>query len=379
MQKAPTVIELFAGCGGLSSGLLSAGFDVRVGVDLNAAAIDTFNYNHEHVGARGVVADIRSLSGSDVRDLAGLGTARPNLVVGGPPCQPFSIIGKMGALSDERGDLIFEYVRLVSQLEPDAFVFENVANLATIQDGRIADQLIEKFRRVGYSVATDILNASEYGVAQMRKRFVVLGVRASKALTLPRASHGPRPLLGQWPILACRDVLGDLPDVDTPAATHFWNHEGTLHSPAMIAAFKALKPGARDPKSHHDRLHPDRPAYTLRAGNGNFSPLRPVHYRYHRVISVRESARIQGFPDTFVWPEGISRLQQYRQVGNAVPPPLAQAIGKAIATQLHWHLDPDRFAAEPSERDRHPKLTHTESESRRRRFIRGASVGRTAT
>jgi DNA (cytosine-5)-methyltransferase 1 len=375
MRKAPSVIELFAGCGGISTGLLHAGFNVRLAVDINAKAIDTLTYNHGHTGTVGLIADVRSLSGHDVCGAAGI-VERPDLVVGGPPCQPFSIIGKRAALSDERGDLVFEFVRLVGELLPEAFVFENVPNRATIGGGSIADQLVGRFERIGYSVSTVILSAADFGVAQMRKRFFIIGMRGGVAPRPPIPTHGEKRLLGQLSYLTCRQVLDDLPDVQTEAATEYWNHEGTLHSPAMIAAFKLLKPGQRDAKSHHDRLHPDRLAYTLRAGNGNFSPLRPVHYRYDRVISVRESARIQGFPDTFVWPEGVSRLQQYRQVGNAVPPRLANAIGIALANQLAWDLDPARYGLNPSRRDRHRALSHEASEQKRRAYIRGASVGR---
>ena len=185
-------------------------------------------------------------------------------------------------------------------------------------------------------------------------------------------------LLGQTPVRTCRDALGDLPDVDTEAALSFRNHEGTCHSPAMIEMFESLAPGTRDPKSHHDRLHPDRPAYTLRAGNGNFSPLRPIHYQYDRVISVRESARIQGFADSFVWPDSTSRLQQYRQVGNAVPPPMALLLGKHLARHMGLSLDPAQFGRPSEAAAGKPSMSVEESIARRRRYIRGASVGRTA-
>ena len=123
-----------------------------------------------------------------------------------------------------------------------------------------------------------------------------------------------------------------------------------MHSPAMLEAFAQLRPGTREKKSFHDRLHPDRPSYTLRAGTGNFSPLRPVHYKYDRVISVRESARIQSFSDRFVWPDSIPRLQQYRQVGNAVPPLLAKAIGQFLAKHLGWNLVPGELEGDPTTR-----------------------------
>lgn len=146
----------------------------------------------------------------------------------------------------------------------------------------------------------------------------------------------------------------------------------------MVAAFERLPPGQRDPKSHHDRLHPERPSFTLRAGNGNFSPLRPIHYKYNRVISVRESARIQSFSDDFAWPDDMSRLQQYRQVGNAVPPLLAKALGEHLAKHLGLTLDPERFGRPHGRTDRVSDASVDERIARRRNYIRGASVGREA-
>jgi DNA (cytosine-5)-methyltransferase 1 len=376
MKKPATVIELFSGCGGMSSGLAATGYRIALGVDRNAPAIDAFTYNHSHIGTKGLVADIRSLDGDGLRDAAGIGRKRLDLLVGGPPCQPFSVVGKRLAMEDERGDLIFEFARLLGELEPEAFIFENVANFARIQEGQIADMVISKMTRNGYSIAHGILDASSYGVAQMRKRFVAIGVRGARPIGLPSPTHGASTLPAMKPIQACRSVLDDLPDVDTEKALSFQNHEGTSHSPAMLRMFEHLGPGERDPKSHHDRLDPDRPSYTLRAGNGNFTPLRPIHYRFNRVISVRESARIQSFPDHFTWPDDMSRLQQYRQVGNAVPPLLAAALGKHVAAKLGLDLAPEEYGRPSGRTDRASVATVKEQIERRRRFIRGASNGR---
>lgn len=376
-MRTATVIELFAGCGGMSAGLLAAGYDVRLGIDINKSAIATYEHNHRHVGASGWTVDLRNLSGAEIRAAARLDGKRPDLLTGGPPCQPFSIIGKRQAFEDARGDLVIEYVRLLREIEPKAFIFENVANFAGVDGGRVAKLVLSSMEAAGYAVSHAVLNASEYGVPQMRKRFFVLGVRGSKAPSMPAPTHGDMALLGQKAIRTCRDALGDLPDVDTEAALSFHNHEGTCHSPAMIKMFESLAPGTRDPKSHHDRLHPDRPAYTLRAGNGNFSPLRPIHYRYNRVISVRESARLQGFPDTFVWPISESRLQQYRQVGNAVPPPMALVLGRHLASNIGLSLDPERFGRPSDAAASTPSPSIKERIAQRRSYIRGASVGRT--
>lgn len=373
-MKPATVVEVFAGCGGLSCGLSSAGYKVTLGVDLNAPAIDTFNYNHSHAGSTGMVADVRALDAKGLRAAAGLGRQRLDMLVGGPPCQPFSIIGKQKALDDERGDLVFQFIRLVRELEPEAFIFENVANFARIQNGEIAETVVSRLARSGYAVTSGVLDVSEYGVAQMRKRFLVIGSRGKQKISFPDPTHGT--MLGQKPIVTCGEVLGDLPDVDTPGALAYRNHEGTTHSAAMIRMFEQLRPGTRDPKSHHDRLNADRPSYTIRAGNGNFTPLRPVHYRHNRVISVRESARIQSFPDHFAWPDDMSRLQQYRQVGNAVPPLFAAVIGRHVAAQLGFELDPEQYGRASGRTDRASVLSIEGQIARRRQFIRGASTGR---
>ena len=378
MSDVATAIDLFSGCGGFSYGLLQAGFNVRLGIDNNAASIVTFDFNHSHVGARGTTADIRTLSGAEIADMAGLDGRQLDLLVGGPPCQPFSIVGKRQGLADDRGDLVFEFVRLLEELAPKAFVFENVPNFARFGGGTIASEMIERMERAGYAVSAEVLNAAHFGVPQMRKRFFVLGIKGNERPGIPTFSHGPHRLFGQLPLRTCRDVLDDLPDVDTVEAASIWNHEGTSHSRAMLTTFQHLVPGTRDPKSYHDRLHPDRPAYTLRAGNGNFSPLRPVHYRFDRVISVRESARLQAFPDHFTWPESVSRLQQYRQVGNAVPPVLAAQLGRHIAELLKLPLDSSRFGVAPSHYSAAPRISPIERAAQRQRYIRGASVGRSA-
>jgi hypothetical protein len=135
----------------------------------------------------------------------------------------------------------------------------------------------------------------------------------------------------------------------------------------MLAAFARLEPGTRDRRSFHDRLHPDRPGYTLRAGTGNFSPLRPVHYEHDRVITVREAARLQGFADDFVWPDRVLWLQQYRQVGNAVPPSLARRLGEALGAALGWRLNPTGLKDDPAGRLDPNVLTHEERAAMRAR------------
>ncbi|HKB51004.1 MAG TPA: DNA cytosine methyltransferase [Solirubrobacterales bacterium] len=367
-MSAPVCVDLFCGCGGLSTGMLDAGIDVRVGVDSDAPSVATFDLNHAQRGSKALQADVRELSGERLLELAG---DPVDLLVGGPPCQPYSVAGKRQGLADGRGDLIFEFVRLLGETDADAFVFENVPNLATFSKGAVLADLLAALGEAGYSATPRVLLAAEYGVPQMRKRLFIVGGKGRREIPMPpRVTHAPE-ANGRLPYVSAAEALDDLPDVWDPEAGEVPNHEPTFHTEAMLAAFAELKPGTRDRKSRHDRLHPERPGYTLRAGSGNFSPLRPVHHRHDRVLSVRECARLQSFSDSFVWPDEQARLQQYRQVGNAVPPLLASAVARHIAKSLGWRLQPSRFVSSgPPERQR---LSLEERLRRRQRYMRGGA------
>lgn len=369
-MTAPVCVDLFCGAGGLSTGLLDAGIAVRVGIDADAPSVETFGLNHLPRGAKGVKGDVKGMTGTDLRELAG-GTI--DLLAGGPPCQPFSVAGRRRGLDDVRGDLIFEFVRLLAESEADAFVFENVPNLATVSDGEVVATLERAFAAAGYSATAATLFAADYGVPQMRKRLFVVGARGRDIPMPPGVTHAAEAsLLGVSPYVTASEALDDLPDVEAPEAEAIPNHEPTFHGERMLEVFATLEPGKRDPKSRHDRLHPDRLGYTLRAGTGNFSPLRPVHHRYDRVLSVRECARLQSFPDTFIWPDTMARLQQYRQVGNAVPPLLARSVARHLAAAMEWTLEPDRFRVD--EPPATARLSLAERLERRQRFMRGGAA-----
>jgi len=372
-MSAPVCVDLFCGCGGLSTGLLDAGIDVRLGVDLDEPSIVTFDLNHAGRGSASWQGDIREIDGTQLVE----GAAAPvDLLVGGPPCQPFSIAGKRRGLADRRGDLVFEFVRLLEETSASAYIFENVPNLASVGNGKALGDLLKAIRRLGYTVQAETLLAADYGVPQMRKRLFVVGARDKRKVAMPPPTHGAADRareLGLDPHVTAHAALDDLPDVADGRAEGVANHEPTFHSEAMLAAFASLAPGTREPRSRHDRLHPERPGYTLRAGTGNFSPLRPVHYRYNRVLSVRECARLQSFLDDFHWPDEQARLQQYRQVGNAVPPLLARRVGEHVAEAMGWRLDPARFAVEgPPEG---VKLSLAERLARRSKYMRGGASG----
>lgn len=374
MERFPVAIELFCGCGGMSTGFLDAGLKVAAGFDIDRRAVEAYGYNHEYRGSRGFEADIAELSASEIMILSGI--ERVDVLLAGPPCQPFSIAGKRRGRDDDRSSLISEFVRLVRELEPEAFVFENVPNLATIADGKIFEDLCRQLRQLGYGLGAGVLAAADYGVPQTRRRLLMIGIKGRETVRLPPPTHAS--LLSVSDLsshVTTEQAIGDLPDAGEYGESGIHNHEPTLHTPDMVERLSALRAGERERSSFHDRLHPDRPAYTLRAGTGNFSPLRPIHYRYPRVVTVRESARLQGFSDHFVWPDWIPRLQQYRQVGNAVPPPLAAAAARHLAAELGWKLVPNLTKGEHSGRPPAIVLTDDERRLRRESRIRGASLG----
>jgi DNA (cytosine-5)-methyltransferase 1 len=375
MKKAPVAIDLFSGCGGFSTGLLDAGFRVVSGIDFDRSSIECYDYNHSYRGAKGVVADISKLSGEELLKISEIDSC--DLLVGGPPCQAFSIAGKRRALDDIRGQLIFDFVRLVSEVKPQVFIMENVPNITKFDQGHLFSTIIESLSALGYHVDYKVLYAADYGIAQMRKRVFVVGCQRQK-LNFPTPTHCSEPLslfqtLPRY--VTSQDAIGDLPDVTTEESKLIPNHEPTLHGPQMVEAFEQLKPGTRDRKTFHDKLHPDKLSYTLRAGSGNFSPLRPVHYQYPRVLTVRESARIQSFSDDFIWIDSIPRMQQYRQVGNAVPPLMSRNLGICIAEQMNWKLDPLLFLGHAESRRPHAEKTWEERLQSRKKLIRGASIG----
>ena len=371
-MKAPQGIELFAGCGGLSTGFLDAGLHVAAGFEIDERAVDVYNYNHVYRGSRGHAADLNLASGADLLRRAGID--RADFVIGGPPCQPFSIAGKRQGARDTRADLIDHFIRIVRELKPSAFLLENVPNLATIAGGSILEEAKAALRQLGYSVDHRVVSAADYGVPQNRKRLIVLGILGKHVVRFPEPSHGT----ADRPLRSASEAIADLPDSGEFGQTGIFNHEPTAHSSDMVERFSRLGVGKRERGSFHDRLHPDRPSYTLRAGSGNFSPLRPVHYKYHRVITVRESARLQGFSDDFLWPDRIPRLQQYRQVGNAVPPPMAEAFAACLAEQMGWPLNPTAMVGDPSTRSPANALSDDERRALRTSRMRGASLGRVA-
>lgn len=310
-----SVLSLFSGAGGFDLGFEAAGFRTSYCVEWDYEACKTLRYNRPqwpvHEG------DIRKFSTKNL-EVDG--------VVGGPPCQGFSTAGK-GDPDDPRNKLWLEYFRVVQEARPAFIVLENVPGLLHVKNRRHFDGMLDAFRNVGYTMDYGVLNAADFGVPQNRRRLFVTG---------GRGFHIPLPSPPTRAVVTVRDALADLEEAAAP------NHHPPTHAPHIVERWTHLGPGEADPSYRRARLHPDRPSTTLRAGGGygptgnhlgGFHP--PIHYKFPRQLSVRESARLQGFPDSWIL-QG-SKTAQGRQVGNAVPPPLARALANAVKRALTAH------------------------------------------
>ena len=347
----PTLMDIFAGAGGLSLGLEQAGFEPALAIDSDERAMAAHAANFP--ASRTLTADVARVPGDGLLDHAGLESC--DLVAGGPPCQAFSYAGKRRG-GDPRGLLPLEFARLVSEVGPRYFVMENVPGILLPEFAGLRHGFRERMRRAGYAVSDPwLLDASQFGVAQRRLRVFVVGARTGLPLPEPPFPIGSPPptsrdAIGDLEALDLGEVVprkahsryarllaGDASDPDDRsiprrAPTLVTGCARTAHSPEVRERFAATKPGAREPISRFGKLHPERPAFAVRAGtasaNGGHTAARPIHYRFARCITVREAARLQSLPDWFTVDSTVWR--GHMQVGNAVPPLLARAVGRAI-------------------------------------------------
>lgn len=386
----PIGIDLFAGAGGLSLGFEQAGFDVAAAVEIDPVhcATHKFNFPSTAILPRSVIG----LTAAEIRLAAGIGNARVDCVFGGPPCQGFSLIGHR-ILDDPRNSLVLEFVRLVAELDARTFMFENVKGLTIGRHRKFLEELVGAFDRAGYAVRLpwQVLDAASYGAPQRRQRLILFG--AKKGTKLPAypaplfvAAGDHRRPSASLPIgPTCRDALADLPDSDrfetligcdavptssfgspsdyaaglrclTNDAWHRgyvrnWNPgvltsaARTIHTDISRRRFAETAPGEVEPISRFFKLPGDGVSNTLRAGTdgarGAFTSPRPIHYEHVRCVTVREMARLHGFPDWFRF--HATKWHGARQIGNAVPPPLARAIASAVVKALG--VRPSRPAA----------------------------------
>jgi DNA (cytosine-5)-methyltransferase 1 len=360
VSAKPIAIDVFSGVGGLSLGFHRVGFRIVGSFDVDPINVRTYSKNFPKTPSH--QTDISKLSGNEVRQLAGLEVSDEiDVVFGGPPCQGFSLIGKR-LLGDPRNQLLVEFGRLISELKPRYFVIENVAGLMLGKARLVLARTLRILRKAGYRWVTpiQILNASEYGVPQIRKRVIVLGYRADQPRpAYPQKSrrkvtvrHALRDMysIGRHRSLLRSDRFAGKLGPSTPYSKRLRSSrlKPTLtgcqlcsHTPDVIQRFKDTNPGSSESVSRFPRLHLDRPAPTLRAGTGrdkgSFTAARPIHPTQPRCITVREAARIHSFPDWFEFHP--TQWHGFRQVGNSVPPALSEAVAKSIVTAMMQQRD----------------------------------------
>jgi DNA (cytosine-5)-methyltransferase 1 len=323
-----TLVSLFCGGGGLDLGLSFAGFGTRVASDIAPAFVDSVVTNLPH--AKACKDDALELTKEKLCKLAG--TTKIDLVAAGPPCQSFSILGQRGALADPRGKLALKYFDLIADIKPKAFLFENVPGILTVNKGEDWRTLAAYAKKkTGYYLHVARLNAVNFGIPQVRERVLLVGLRQDVPFEFPTVPSGPG-AAGITAALAEREG-GGIPSAWALASVKgLPNHDIRVHGPRVKERYLKIEPGDRDRTDHTDRIDPEQPSGTVLVGSGGGGGRPHIHPTEPRVITVREAARLQSFPDWYVF-QGTNTAQ-YRQVGNAVPPLLAYEVGKKIAEAI---------------------------------------------
>ena len=355
-----TVVDLFCGAGGLSKGFLDAGYDVVLGVDNDDSALKTFQENHGSATAMkldlydhdNIQIIVDFLHDKDIEKL--------DVLVGGPPCQGFSYAGKMD-INDERNFLYLAMVKLTEIIKPKAVLLENVLAIIEANNGVGANRIIKDFGEIGYKMVPKVLYAPEYGIPQIRKRVFFVGLRDSEI-----EFEFPKPLVDEKHFITCEEAISDLPSLQTedgmiirgekiqsymvsPQSDYqilmrknsscVYNHIGSVpieKTRKMISLvpegknYTALPDEYRRLYKYHEaltRYNSKKPSLTINTGHRSH-----FHYKWNRIPTVRECARLQSFPDDFIFFGNQS--DQFRQVGNAVPPMLGQVVAEELKNYL---------------------------------------------
>lgn len=339
------VIDLFSGCGGLSNGFSKAGFDIVAGIDNWEDALKTFAKNH----GESKVFNFDLYDKERLRDLYKKENLRADVVIGGPPCQGFSIAGKRD-VNDKRNQLYNSFLVSLEELQPNAFLMENVPNLKSMDNGSVFEKIKSDFEKLGYNVSSKILLASNYGVPQNRRRLFIVGLK-NGIFEFPKETHIKNKV-------TTKDAISDLPETSLKDGENYlidpktgyqklmrtgscgvYNHIITEHKQKTIDTislvpdggnYKDLPERLKDTRKVNiawTRMNSRKPSFTIDTGHNHH-----FHYKWNRVPTARESARIQSFSDDFIFLGG--KTSQLKQVGNAVPPLLA----KVVAEQLKKYL-----------------------------------------
>jgi DNA (cytosine-5)-methyltransferase 1 len=350
-RKEIVGVDLFAGAGGLSLGATMAGVDVRLAIEKDKYAAETYMYNHPQTVM--INADIKNIKKIDIEEKGAI-----KLLFGGPPCQGFSTSNQRTRNKENEANWLFkEFIRLAKTWEPDWIIFENVRGIVETEKKFFLEKIIKSFEKIGYTCSWKVLNAADFGIPQNRSRFFLIASRDGYQINLPDAKKDNA-------LIAVKEAIGDLPPLENGANMGFMNYKGdskskyvrqlrgnlpgctghivTRNSELVLKRYNYIPAGGnwedipehlmenyKDKKRCHTgiyhRLNPDSPSVTI----GNYRKAMLIHPWENRGLSVREAARIQSFPDSYEFKGSIGFQQQ--QVSNAVPPLLAKEVFKLIA------------------------------------------------
>lgn len=370
------IIDIFSGCGGLSTGFEMAGFEVALAIEKDLWAFETYKYNHPETNI--INEDITKINYDDVipKNIVG--------VIGGPPCQGFSLSGKRDP-KDPRNSLFMNFVEIVNKAKPTFFVLENVPGILSMKTSKqenVSEIIIKEFEKIGYKTEYKILNAAEYGVPQTRKRVIFIGIKLG--INFDEKELFPKGFLFDKDQITINQAISDLPQIESgegfeifeydkeplneyqkwarKKSENIQNHISMRHTKRIIERFKTIKQGQSlsDVSEEHmqrkrgdatkisgkiysqNNMRPygDKPSPTIAASfQGNF-----IHPNLNRNYTAREAARLQSFPDNYIFKgkrttmSWEKHLSQYQQIGNAVPPLLAKAIADNIIKLLKINL-----------------------------------------
>lgn len=359
MDSGPTVVDLFCGAGGLSEGFRQAGYSVLLGSDVDATFGETFVRSHDD--ARFFAKPIQSLSSDEILSATGLCKGQLDVLVGGPPCQGYSVYNHGRGEHDPRAGLFREYLRLVRELAPKWLVMENVTGLLSISGGQLIKTIKDEISKLGYCVEWGVLRAEDYGVPQERRRVVFIANRIGAPIIFPRIEYGEdlKPFTTIW------DAIGDLPLIAVEDVASYPTQPATEFQRAMRQGQPQLANhyGPKLGKANQERIRhipqggswrdipfellPEgmkrakRSDHTKRYGRPRLTDLACtiltkcdihwgayIHPIENRAFTVREAARLQSFPDRFIFYGSMT--EQFVQIGNAVPPMMAKSIADGI-------------------------------------------------
>lgn len=348
MMSKYTVISLFTGAGGLDLGFKKNGYEIKLCVELDEVTCKTLKRNDTCLNV--VQEDIRNIPTSKLLSMADLKKGETTIVIGGPPCQPFSNIGNRKALEDPRGALINEFLRVVNEAQPQLFLFENVPGLKSVKKGRVFKEILEAFGNIGYTCNYAVLNSADFGVPQIRKRLFIIGNRDGYVIRFPKPDHsqdGKR--LKKW--VTVRNTFNKM--IEDEWDVNRSDNKGMNHSERMINKMKLIKPG----KNFHSlpmdlrpncwkngkhqgrdtfgRIEYDKPSLTIRTSAYNPTKGRYIHPIEHRGLTTMEMVALQTFPKDYYF-EGNSIVKIGKQIGDAVPVLLSEKIAKKIKDQLTY-------------------------------------------